>query len=119
MVQEFGIFGGDVINNDGTSGETIYGMVFRDENYTIMHDQKYLLSLTKPGKREHTNNSQFMITLSALPFLDYKYQVFGRVDALSMALIDYIEFFAGTKAWDKIEPPVYNVKITGCQLTSP
>jgi cyclophilin family peptidyl-prolyl cis-trans isomerase len=38
IVQNYGIFGGDIIRNDGTSGESIYGMVFRDENYTIMHD---------------------------------------------------------------------------------
>ena len=53
-----------MINNDGSSGETMYGMVFRDENYTIMHDSRYLVSLTKPKNRPHTNNSQFMITLS-------------------------------------------------------
>ena len=57
VVKTFGIFGGDIIENDGSSGETIYGMTFRDENYAIMHDSKYLLSLTKPNKREHTNNS--------------------------------------------------------------
>ena len=60
-----------------------------------------------------------MITLSAVPFLDYKYQVFGRVDSVSMALIDYIEFFAGTKSWDKVEAPIYNVRITDCRLTAP
>ena len=60
-----------------------------------------------------------MITLSALPFLDYKYQVFGRIDAVSMPLIDYIEFFAGTKAWDMEEPPFYDARITACQLTAP
>ena len=57
VVKQLGIFGGDIINNDGTSGESIYGMVFRDENYTIMHDSKYLISMTRPNKREHTNNS--------------------------------------------------------------
>ena len=102
-----GIFGGDIIKNDGSSGETIFGMTFRDENYTIMHDQRYLVSETKPANTPHTNNSQFMITLSSLPWLDYKYQVFGRVDTSSMALVDYIEFFAGTANWDKIEAPFY------------
>ena len=60
-----------------------------------------------------------MITLSSLPFLDYKYQVFGRVDTVSVALVDYIEFFAGTKAWDTVEQPFYDVRITACQLKAP
>ena len=98
-----------MINNDGTSGESIYGMVFRDENYTIMHDSRYLVTATKPINTPHTNNSQFMITLGSLPFLDYRYQVFGRVNALSRTLVDYIEFFAGTANWDMIETPFYNV----------
>jgi cyclophilin family peptidyl-prolyl cis-trans isomerase len=33
VVKSLGIFGGDVIRNDGTSGESVYGMVFRDENF--------------------------------------------------------------------------------------
>jgi cyclophilin family peptidyl-prolyl cis-trans isomerase len=112
-----GIFGGDVIRDDGTSGESIYGMVFRDENYTIMHDQRYLLSATKPHNTPHTTNSQFMITLAPLPWLDYKYQVFGRVRSTSRALVDYIEFFGGTSDWDRKETPFFNIKIKNCYLT--
>ncbi len=57
VVKNLGIYGGDVIRDDGTSGESIYGMVFRDENYDIMHDSRYLLTATKPGNTPHTNNS--------------------------------------------------------------
>ena len=53
-----------MINNDGTSGESIYGMVFKDENFTIQH-AKYMLSMVKPRNIDDTNNSQFMITLGA------------------------------------------------------
>jgi cyclophilin family peptidyl-prolyl cis-trans isomerase len=70
VVQAYGIFGGDVINNNGTGGESIYGMVFKDENFTISHDQPYLLSMVKPGSTPNTNNSNFMITLSPLVWLD-------------------------------------------------
>ena len=94
-------------------------MVFRDENYTIMHDQRYLLSATKPLNTAHTTNSQFMITLSSLPWLDYKYQVFGRVRSTSRALVDYIEFFGGTSDWDKKEPPFFDIRIKNCYLTQP
>lgn len=107
VVKNLGIYGGDVIRDDGTSGESIYGMTFRDENYNIMHDSRYLLTATKPRNTPHTNNSQFMITLSPLPWLDYRYQVFGRVRSTSRAVVDYIEFFAGTTDWDKREPPFY------------
>jgi len=105
VVKNLGIFGGDVIKNDGSSGESIYGMVFRDENFGIMHDQRYLLTATKPGNTEHTTNSQFMITLAPLPWADYRFQVFGRVRSTSRSVIDYIEFFTGTTDWDKVEPP--------------
>ena len=116
-MKNLGIFGGDIINNDGTSGESMYGMVFRDENYTIEHDSRYLLTAIKPKNRPHTNNSQFMITLSPLPFFDYRYQVFGRVRSTSRSLVDYIEFFAGTSDWDRIEPTLYDVRIKNCYLT--
>jgi len=32
-VRGYGIFGGDFLNNDGTAGESIYGMCYRDENF--------------------------------------------------------------------------------------
>ena len=60
-----------------------------------------------------------MFTLGPQPYLDYRYQVFGRVRASSWPLIDYIEFFAGTNAWDKMEAPLYNVNIINCYLTAP
>lgn len=72
IVKSLGIYGGDVIRDDGSSGESIYGMVFRDENFNIMHDSRYLLTASKPGITPHTNNSQFMITLAPLPWLDYR-----------------------------------------------
>jgi len=72
-VQNFGLYGGDVINNNGTGGESIFGMVFRDESYAISHDAPYLVTMTKPGSTPNTNNSQFMITLSPLIWLDYRY----------------------------------------------
>ena len=117
IVKSLGIYGGDVIRDDGTSGESIYGMVFRDENFDIMHDSRYLLTATKPGNTPHTNNSQFMITLAPLPWLDYRYQVFGRVRSTSRAVVDYLEFFAGTTDWDRMEEPFYEVRIKRCSLT--
>ena len=31
VVSTFGMFGGDTVNNDGSNGESIYGMVMPDE----------------------------------------------------------------------------------------
>lgn len=31
----FAVQSGDVVNNDGTSGESIYGPVFEDENFEL------------------------------------------------------------------------------------
>jgi cyclophilin family peptidyl-prolyl cis-trans isomerase len=117
IVKNLGIYGGDNIKDDGTSGESIYGMVFRDENFNVMHDSRYLLTATKPVNTPHTNNSQFMITLAPLPWLDYRYQVFGRVRSTSRSVIDYMEFFAGTTDWDKKEEPFYEIRIKQCSLT--
>lgn len=58
------MFGGDTVNNDGTNGESIYGMVFVDEYLKLTHDSPYLLTTVKPGSTPDTNNSQFMITMS-------------------------------------------------------
>ena len=58
IVKSYAIFGGDFVNNDGSGGESIYGMVYRDENFTISHDSKYLLSMVKNKKNiPHTSNS--------------------------------------------------------------
>jgi len=64
------MYAGDIINGDGTSGESIYGMVYRDENMTVTHDCPYLLSMVKNNAVKHTNNSKFMITSRPLTWLD-------------------------------------------------
>ncbi len=90
IVNNFGIFGGDVVTNTGSNGESIYGMCFEDEYLRLTHDSPYLVTTVKPGSTPDTNNSQFMITLSQLKFLDHRYEIFGRLRNTSFALADKI-----------------------------
>jgi len=66
-----------MVSGIGTGGESIYTRPFEDENFVVKHDQSGLLSMFNTGK--NTNGSQFFITLDAVPELNGKHVVFGRV----------------------------------------
>ncbi|KAK7808519.1 hypothetical protein U0070_003156 [Myodes glareolus] len=67
----------DIVQGRGDDGESIYGPIFEDENFSIPHNKRGVLGMVNKG--HHTNGSQFYVTLQAAPYLDKKYVAFGQL----------------------------------------
>lgn len=110
IIKNFIIQGGDYINGDGTGSKSIYGERFKDENFIIKHDAKYLISMANAGP--NTNGCQFFITLNPAKSLDNKHVVFGRVvDETSKAVIDKLG-----ETLTNNDAPIVPCVITDCGL---
>lgn len=108
IIPDFMIQGGDFMRGDGTSGESIYGKTFEDENFKLKHDRPGLLSMANSGI--NSNSSQFFITLKDTPHLDGKHVVFGQVIS-GMDIIRKIEKFGTQEGC-----PKETVKVVDCGI---
>ena len=77
IMKGFMMQGGDITQQNGTGGKSIYGVNFPDEKLWLPHTHPGLLSMANSGP--DTNGSQFFITFKPTKWLNNKHTVFGRV----------------------------------------
>ena len=77
VIPHFLAQGGDFVSHNGTGNESVYGPKFEDENFTVKHDSRGIVSMANNGR--NTNGGQFFITFEATPWLNGKNVAFGKV----------------------------------------
>ena len=107
IIPNFMVQGGDVINNNGTSGYSAYGKYFPDENFNLKHNQEGLVSMANCGKDK--NNSQFFILTKqgGCCHLDNKYVVFGII----------IKGYDIIKKMENIKTNANNIPVEECMIS--
>ncbi|KAJ2961776.1 hypothetical protein NQZ79_g3038 [Umbelopsis isabellina] len=98
--------GGDFTRGDGRGGESIYGAKFADENFTVKHTGKGVLSMANAGP--NTNGSQFFICFDKTPWLDGNHTVFGQLTE-GQEVLDLIESYGSQSG-----APLAKVDIVDC-----
>ena len=80
--------GGDFTNHNGTGGKSIYGASFADEDFSLKHTGRGILSMANRGP--NTNSSQFFLCFVETPHLDGRHVVFGQVSG-GIEVLDILE----------------------------
>ncbi|KAF8425146.1 cyclophilin-like domain-containing protein [Tirmania nivea] len=103
-IRNFMIQGGDPTGT-GRDGTSYWGKNFNDElEGPLKHDARGVLSMANKGK--NTNSSQFFITYRAVPHLDRKHTIFGKVVG-GLEVLDRLE----TSPTDSNDRPVKDIVI--------
>ena len=110
LIKGFMIQGGDFTNHDGTGGKSIYGESFPDENFSMNHDSRGILSMANSGK--DSNSSQFFITFKPTKHLDGKHVVFGRVDMNDVQSQEILNTLEGIQTGED-DVPLTKITIVG------
>ena len=105
--------GGDFTAGNGTGGESIYGMKFADENFTVKHTKRGDLSMANAGP--NTNGSQFFITVVPTSWLDNKHTVFGRV----VKGMETVVSISNVKTHPKTDKPYDDIRIVSVTVRDP
>ncbi|KAL8556419.1 hypothetical protein ACS0TY_004023 [Phlomoides rotata] len=93
IIPGFMIQGGDIVSGDGRGNQSIYGGVFRDENFKLKQSHPGTVSMVNSGP--DSNGSQFFITTVKAYWLDGEHVVLGKVMD-GMDTVYAIEGGAGT-----------------------
>lgn len=110
VISGFMAQGGDISQNNGKGGESIFeGKDFEDENFIHRHSKRGMLSMANQGP--NTNGSQFFISFKKLPQLDKKHVVFGEI-VEGMNVLDLIEKVAGNQ--HNKGKPAEEIKVISC-----
>jgi peptidylprolyl isomerase len=96
------IVGGDIVNGDGSGGQSIYGSTFPDESFELEHVGAGIVTMMK--RHEDGNNSQFAILLDRAGWMDGRNVVVGKV---RISLIFHIADDVGIHRGDHISKQVF------------
>eukprot|EP00826_Nyctotherus_ovalis_P011275 TRINITY_DN12942_c0_g1_i2.p1 TRINITY_DN12942_c0_g1~~TRINITY_DN12942_c0_g1_i2.p1 ORF type:complete len:302 (-),score=81.93 TRINITY_DN12942_c0_g1_i2:87-992(-) len=108
IIPGFMLQGGDIVKKDGTGNCSIYGRTFPDENFTLKHKHRGILSMSNSGP--NSNGCQFFVTFKACPWLDGKCTVFGElIEGMS-----FLQCIEGCGTVDGKGTPKAKVWITDC-----
>ncbi|KAH7951917.1 peptidyl-prolyl cis-trans isomerase [Rhipicephalus sanguineus] len=78
VASNFAAVSGDVEQNNGKGGKSIYGKAFEDENFNLSHNERGVVSMESSGKANNVN-SRFYILFAKATYLDKKDVVVGKV----------------------------------------
>ncbi|WVQ67819.1 uncharacterized protein L199_006024 [Kwoniella botswanensis] len=120
LIKDFIIQGGDITRNDGSGGESIYGLKFNDEKPGLKKTFQYGTVAMASGSSKNSNSSQFFICLipniqdgdskeekerkkKQFGKLDGKYVVFGQVSEESLDLLKKLNALKVNGGGDELE----------------